>query len=100
MMTSVAIMVGSFRETVVVWMNEQLPADLYVRPAGGSAADRHPTLSVELTGKIAGLPGVAAVDRLRAYEISYDGLPATVASVDLRVPITYRSEEHTSELQS
>ena len=33
MMTSVGIMVGSFRQTVV-WMNDQLPADLYLRPAG------------------------------------------------------------------
>ena len=29
------------------------------------------------------LRGVAGVDRLRAYEISYDGMPATLASVDL-----------------
>jgi putative ABC transport system permease protein len=84
MMVSVGIMVGSFRQTVVTWMNDELPADLYLRPAGNPAADRHPTLSLELTDKIAALPGVASVDRLRAYEISYDGMPATLASVDLR----------------
>src|SRR5579859_1847821 len=42
MMTSVGIMVGSFRETVVLWMNNRLPADLYLRPAGRPAPDRHP----------------------------------------------------------
>jgi putative ABC transport system permease protein len=84
MMVSVEIMVGSFRQTVVAWMNDELPADLYLRPAGNPAADRHPTLSLELTEKIAALPGVASVDRLRAYEISYDGMPVTLASVDLR----------------
>ncbi len=89
MMVSVGIMVGSFRQTVVSWMNDQLPADLYVRPAGDAGADRHPTISLELTEKIAALPGVAAVDRLRAYEISYDGMPATLASVDLGVPRAY-----------
>jgi putative ABC transport system permease protein len=36
-----------------------------------------------LADKLSKLPGVAAVDRLRAYEISYDGMPATLASVDL-----------------
>src|SRR5258705_461423 len=77
MVESVGIMVGSFRQTVVTWMNNQLPADLYLRPAGDAAADRHPTISVELAEKIAVLPGVAAVDRLRAYEISYNGMPAT-----------------------
>lgn len=83
MMTSVGIMVGSFRQTVVVWMSDQLPADLYLRPAGNPATDHHPTISPELADQIAKLPGVAAMDRLRAYEISYDGLPATLASVDL-----------------
>jgi putative ABC transport system permease protein len=83
MMTSVGIMVGSFRETVLIWMNDRLPADLYLRPAGEPAPDRHPTVSLELAYKISKLPGVAGVDRLRAYEISYDGMPATLASVDL-----------------
>jgi putative ABC transport system permease protein len=83
MMTSVGIMVGSFRETVMIWMNDRLPADLYLRPAGEPAPDRHPTISLELADKISQLPGIAGVDRLRAYEISYDGMPATLASVDL-----------------
>jgi putative ABC transport system permease protein len=83
MMTSVGIMVGSFRETVLLWMNDRLPADLYLRPAGNPAPDRHPTISLELADKISKLPGVAGVDRLRAYEISYEGMPATLASVDL-----------------
>jgi putative ABC transport system permease protein len=85
MMCSVGIMVGSFRQTVLVWMNDRLPADLYLRPAGNPAADQHPTLSVDLADKIAGLPGVAGVDRLRAYEIDYDGMPATLAAADLSV---------------
>ena len=93
MMVSVGIMVGSFRQTVVSWMNNQLPADLYLRPAGDAAADRHPTISVELVEKIARLPGVAAVDRLREYEISYDGMPATLASVDLRVLRAYQKSD-------
>ncbi|HET7108078.1 MAG TPA: FtsX-like permease family protein [Candidatus Acidoferrum sp.] len=93
MMVSVGIMVGSFRQTVVNWMNHQLPADLYLRPAGNPAADRHPTISEELVEKIAKLPGVAGVDRLRAYEISYDGMPATLAAVDLRVPRAQRNSE-------
>lgn len=93
MMVSVGIMVGSFRQTVVTWMNGQLPADLYIRPAGSPAADRHPTLSPELAEGIAALPGVASVDRLRAYEISYDGMPATLASMELRTSRSYRNAD-------
>lgn len=85
MMTAVGIMVGSFRETVAVWMADQLPADLYLRPAGSAAADHHSTISLGLAEKIAKLPGVLAVDRLRAYEISYESMPATLLSVDVDV---------------
>ena len=93
MMVSVGIMVGSFRQTVTTWMNDRLPADLYLRSAGEQAADRHPTISLELADKIAKIDGVAAVDRLRAYEISYDGLPVTLASVDLQVLRSYRNSD-------
>ncbi|MBV8550040.1 MAG: ABC transporter permease [Acidobacteriaceae bacterium] len=82
MTASVGIMVGSFRETVSLWMNDQLRADLYLRPAGLSAIDQHPTMSLEIAEQIAKLPGVSAVDRFRAYPITYQGLPATLAGTD------------------
>lgn len=91
MMTSVGIMVGSFRQTVLQWMGDQLPADLYMRPAGDPAADRHPTISLELADQIAKLPGVAEVDRLRVYEISYEGRPTTLGSVDLQIQRPYHN---------
>jgi putative ABC transport system permease protein len=96
MMTSVGIMVGSFRETVLLWMGDQLPADLYMRPAGNIAADRHPTISVELTEKIAQLPGVAAIDRLREYEISYEGMPAGLGSIELNILREYHNADFLS----
>jgi len=96
MMTAVGIMVGSFRETVLLWMGDQLPADLYMRPAGSSAADRHPTISRELTDKLAQLPGVAAIDRLREYEISYEGMPAGLGSVELSILRSYHNADFLS----
>lgn len=85
MMTAVGIMVGSFRQTVMIWMGDQLPADLYLRPAGSAAADRHPTISSGLAEELRKLPGVAAIERLRIYEISYEGMPASLGSADLNV---------------
>jgi putative ABC transport system permease protein len=96
MMTAVGIMVGSFRETVLLWMGDQLPADLYLRPAGNPAADRHPTISPELVETIAHLPGVAAVDRLREYEISYEGMPAGLGSVELNILRSYHNADFLS----
>ena len=96
MMTAVGIMVGSFRQTVLLWMGDQLPADLYLRPAGDPAADRHPTISPELVDRLSGLPGVTAIDRLRDYEISYDGMPAGLGSVELRVLRSYHQADFLS----
>ena len=38
--SAVGIMVGSFRQTVLFWMEDRLRADLYLRPAGPAGADR------------------------------------------------------------
>jgi len=86
MMTSVAIMVGSFRQTVISWMDNELPADLYLRPAGNPSADRHPTIAPEFADQITKLPGVEEVARFRAYETEYQGLPITVAAIDTNIP--------------
>ena len=83
MMASVGIMVSSFRETVELWMNDQLPADFYLAPAVPPAADRHPTLSPDVPQIAAGVPGVRAVGSFHAYSISYQGLPATLGASDL-----------------
>ncbi|MGB8535482.1 MAG: FtsX-like permease family protein, partial [Acidobacteriaceae bacterium] len=79
MMTSVGIMVGSFRQTVLTWLDSELPADLYLAPAGAMGGDLHPTIAPEVADRIASTPGVESVSRLRAYEIQYQGLPASLA---------------------
>ena len=79
MMTSVGIMVGSFRQTVLTWLDSELPADLYLAPAGAMGGDLHPTIAPEVADRIAATPGVDSVSRLRAYEIQYQGFPASLA---------------------
>lgn len=96
MTVAVGIMVGSFRQTVILWMNSELPADLYLRPAGSPAADQHPLIAAKFADRLTKLPGVRAVQRLRAYEISYEGLPATLGGADMSDP----QIEHTSDFLS
>jgi len=82
MMASVGIMVGSFRETVIVWLDTQLRADLYVRPAGRTGAGEHPALPAEAPALAASVPGVEAADVFRAMEIEYQGQRASLGAGD------------------
>ena len=85
MLVAVGIMVGSFRETVSIWMEGQLQADLYIRPAAGGGANRYPTMSAEVAEQIRGVDGVRAIDRFRVYEITYRGKPALLGGGDSSV---------------
>jgi len=84
-LTAVGIMVGSFRETVLVWMDDILQADLFLSPAVPAGADRHPTMSADIPAQLARLPEVDAIDQLRTYEIRYEGLPATIGGMDAHI---------------
>ena len=89
MLAAVGIMVGSFRQTVLLWMEDRLQADLYLQPAVPGGVDRHPTLAADIPDRLANLAEVSAVDRFRGYEISYQGLPATLGGADARITGRY-----------
>lgn len=73
MVTSVAILVGSFRATVVAWADGALIADLFVRPVGPADASVEVRFPPNVIAAIAHVPGVAAVHALRAVTLPYRG---------------------------
>ena len=89
MMTSVGIMVGSFRETVLVWLDSQLRADLYVRASGRATVGQFPALSPVVPSLVQGVEGVEAVDIFHAMEFHYNGLRATLGAGDLAIVLRY-----------
>ncbi|MGA3188698.1 MAG: FtsX-like permease family protein [Bryobacteraceae bacterium] len=90
MLTAVGIMVGSFRETIAVWMDDTLQADLYLSPAVPAGADRNPTMPSDIVAQLEALKEVQAVDSFRAYQISYDGLPVTLGAGDVKIASSFR----------
>jgi putative ABC transport system permease protein len=84
MMVSVAILIGSFRTTVVAWADETLKADLFVRPLGLQDASTDSRFSPHIADEIAALPGVAAIDTFRAITIPFRGSLTTLAATNLR----------------
>ena len=77
MMISVGIMVASFRETVQVWLEDQLRADIYMRAEGQPTAGIFPPLAQAVVPIIARTPGVEDVDAFHAFTFQYEGEKAT-----------------------
>lgn len=89
MMASVGIMVGSFRETVALWLNTQLRADLYVRPAVTPAAGENPPLPREIPAILSATEGVEAVDLFHAVPFHFRGERATLGGGNMEIVRRY-----------
>ena len=83
MMVAVAVLVASFRTTVVAWAGQTLTADLFVRPMGLGDASTDATFSPSVARRVALVRGVAEVDTLRSLEIPLRGRLTTLAATDL-----------------
>jgi putative ABC transport system permease protein len=77
MMVAVGIMVGSFRETVQVWLESQLRADIYLRAAGPATAGIYPPIDPAVPEIIRATPGVGDVDVFHGLQFRYEGTQAT-----------------------
>lgn len=78
MMVSLAVMIASFRETVVVWVNQTLKADLWVEAASRSNSRQSGSLSPHVVRLIQRTPGVAAIDPFGEFAVEIKGEPANV----------------------
>lgn len=89
MMVAVAVMVGSFRETVSYWVAQTLRADLFVAPARTSRTGTHATLSPEVEQIVRAHPSVAAVDRFRMLDVPVGDALAILGTGDYSVLIAH-----------
>lgn len=91
MMVAIAIMIGSFRETVSYWIGQTLQADLFISPAARQQPGVGETLSPDLLTLVATTPGVRAVDRFRTLDVSYRDTVVRVGSGDFAVVLEHGS---------
>src|SRR5581483_10411541 len=95
MMVGIAIMVGvgtmiaSFRETVQLWIDQTVMADLVVAPVtwlqGDEAGVLTSRLPLEWSEDMRRVPGVAAVDPYREIVVDVGGRPVSLIARELRV---------------
>jgi putative ABC transport system permease protein len=84
MLISISIMILSFRETVKVWTEQIISADLFVSPAGRLTGQRG-SLPPELVESLPKLPGLIAMERLTEIPMRIDNLPILLFVTDLEV---------------
>ena len=88
-MIGVAVMVRSFRDTVEVWVDETVMADLIVAPQswlqGKQAGQASRALPGAWRSTLVAIDGIAAVDTLRDVSVDVDGQPVALVSRDLRL---------------
>src|SRR6185436_3715323 len=90
MMVAIAIMIGSFRETVIYWVGQTLQADLFIAPASrGRGLDD--TLSADVQRLVRAHPDVAAVDEYRSLEMPYGDTRIRVGARDFTVFLAHGS---------
>jgi len=73
MMVAIAIMIGSFRDTVVYWVGQTLQADLFVGPGIRPTVGQEQTLSTDVINAVQQHPDVTAIDSFRNLDLVYDG---------------------------
>lgn len=85
---ALTVMVTSFRQGVAEWLDSVLPADLYARSAGSSAAAEQAWFPEDFPARAAALPGVARVQaaRVRALQLAPGRPTVTLVARDLSDP--------------
>ncbi len=73
MMVAIAVMIGSFRDTVAYWVGQTLRADLFVGPGLQPTVGSEQTLSPAVIAAVGAHPQVEAVDAFRNLDLTYRG---------------------------
>jgi putative ABC transport system permease protein len=84
LVVALTVMVTSFRDSLITWLDDVLPADLYVRPPA-SAAEGPSFLAASVVTAAASTPGVARVraERLAPVTLAPEQPDATLIARDL-----------------
>lgn len=65
----ISVMVGSFRNTVVVWLEQTLVGDVYISVPGGPQTDPTSTIEPDVFPILENTEGVQAVDIVRSVDV-------------------------------
>ncbi|MFA5910847.1 MAG: FtsX-like permease family protein [Vicinamibacterales bacterium] len=91
MMVAIAIMIGSFRDTVVYWVGQTLQADLFVGPGIRPTVGSEQTLSADVIAALQRHPEVRALDSFRNVDLVYEGNLTVLGAATFDVVLAHGS---------
>jgi putative ABC transport system permease protein len=74
--------VTTFKSSTEAWIDQSVPADLFVTASARFAGVRNTPMNPALGAEVDGIPGVESVDRVRIVNTDYDGLRIVVLSLN------------------
>jgi putative ABC transport system permease protein len=91
MMVAIAVMIGSFRDTVSYWVGQTLQADLFVSPGVRPRPGVEHTLSPPVVDAVRWHPAVRAADAFRNMDLVYEGNLVVLGSGDFDMVLRFGS---------
>jgi putative ABC transport system permease protein len=91
MMVAVAVMIGSFRDTVVYWVGQTLQADLFVGPGMQPTVGSEQTLSTPVITAVRDHPDIEAVDPFRNIDVVFKGNLVVLGAGNFDVVLSHGS---------
>lgn len=82
MMVAVAVMIGSFRETVKTWVDQTVQSDLWLRPARGLSNAQVTVFPKEIMDALRKIDSIAAIDGFRGRDMLFRDAIVTVGGGD------------------
>ena len=94
LIVSLLIVIVSFRNSLTRWINQNISADVYIKPSSCRSNFCFFPLSPDLVQTLQRLPGVAGIDRFRTLEIGYGGKKIVAGFGDTEVARTFSQKRH------
>lgn len=86
MLVGITLMIGSFRETLNVWIQTTVVADVYVTPSSWRGQGDEAFLEDDLIEAMRTFDGVRAMDRLRGFLVFSNDQRLALAGIDIGIP--------------
>ena len=83
MLIGITLMIGSFRQTLSVWIGTSIQADVYIAPASWRGTGSDGGLEPHVMTTVTGHPAVQAVDRLRRFHGYTGDRRITISGVEM-----------------